>query len=123
MHEAAIAERILEISFRISAEYGNPPIRRIHVQIGELQSVVPEALENAFDAGKRGTPAHGAQLQWETVPARVRCGECGREYSPDTVFWVCPVCDGLGGEALSGNELTVMEIELEEDEEQEEETI
>ena len=112
MHEAAMAERILEISLRVSEEHGNLPIRRVQVHIGELQAVVPEALESAFDAGKQETPAAEAELNWTTIAARVLCGECGGEYVPDDVFWVCPDCGSPRGEALSGNELTVMEVEL-----------
>lgn len=119
-----MAERILEISLRVSEDNGNHPVRRVFVHIGELQAVVPEALESAFNAGKRGTAAGSAELDWETIAARVRCDSCSLEYAPDDVFWICPECGCPGGEALSGNELTVMEVELAsvEGEEQEGET-
>ncbi len=112
MHEAAMAESILSTALRIAAEHGSLPVSGVHVRIGELQMVVPEALEGAFEAGKRGSGAEEAELTWETAPALVRCPECGYEYAPELVFWVCPECDSVGGEILSGNELVIMSVEL-----------
>lgn len=112
MHEAAMAESILDAALRIAGEHGSPPVSAIHVRIGELQMVVPEALESAFEAGKRGSGAEGAELTWETVSALVRCPECGHEYAPESVFWICPECESVGGEIVSGNELVIMSVEL-----------
>ena len=121
MHEAAMAESILDAALRIAGEHGSLPVSGVHVRIGELQMVVPEALESAFEAGKRGSGAESAELSWETAPALVRCPECRLEYAPESVFWICPECDSVGGEILSGNEITIVSVELDDRGEQSDE--
>jgi hydrogenase nickel incorporation protein HypA/HybF len=112
MHEATLAANILDTALRIARERNAAGIASVHLRIGALQAVVPEALETAFNAGKAGTPADRATLQWELVPARVRCPDCGGEYAPDDLFWICPECDTPGGVALEGNELDIISMEL-----------
>lgn len=100
-----MAESILDVARRISEEHGALPVTSVHVRIGELQMVVPEALQHAFEAS-------GAELTWEAVPAQVRCTACGYRYVPEALFWVCPECDSVGGEVESGNELVIVSVEL-----------
>ena len=67
-----------------------------------------------FDFLARDTPAQGASLVFERIPAKVRCHECGAEYAPpDSRLWSCPECDALGGEIRAGRELSVASIEVE----------
>lgn len=112
MHEATLAANILEIALRVARDHHAEGVAAVRVRVGALQSVVPEALEMAFDAGKADTAAARAVLRLEIVPACVRCGSCGCEYAPDDVFWMCPHCDAIGGCALAGDEFEVTGVEL-----------
>jgi len=46
------------------------------------------------------------------VPARLRCGDCAREWDPQDALFRC-VCGGAG-EVVAGNELEVESIDVEE---------
>jgi len=114
VHEFSLVESILTSVFDVARQHGALPVSRVCLRIGALQQVVPEALQFAFDAAVKGTPAEGATLEWEEVAARVCCPDCGAVYAPDDVFWVCPGCGAQGGEALEGDEIILASVELEE---------
>ena len=91
MHELSIADAILQIAL---AHAGERRIETIEVKVGHLRQVVPDALAFAFTLVSEGTPAEGAELQLEVVPAAGRCRACGTH----TEFDGFPLaCAGLRG--------------------------
>ena len=116
MHEFSLVESILSTAFQVARQNGDLPISRVKVEIGALQQVVPDALEFAFDAATKGTPAEGATFEWIEIPARVQCPACETAYEPADVFWVCPACSAQGGTAIRGDEIILASIELEDNE-------
>ncbi|MFP4501925.1 MAG: hydrogenase maturation nickel metallochaperone HypA [Candidatus Hydrogenedentota bacterium] len=114
MHEFSLVEQVLGAAIEVAEENGGRPIARIELEIGALQQVVPDALAFAFEAAKAGTPAENAALAWTEVPAEVRCPACAHIYAPDDVFWVCPKCNAPGGKAVSGDDLILSKVVLEE---------
>jgi hydrogenase nickel incorporation protein HypA/HybF len=114
VHELSIAEAIVAIAER-HAE--GRTVTRVEVRVGHLRQVVPAALEFAFELVREGTVLGGAELELEQVPARGRCRDCGVETTMDGFPLACSACGGLDVELLSGEELQVESLELEEDEE------
>lgn len=112
MHEFRVAEIIMEGALQVAAAHGGLPVERIVVRIGALQQIVPEALAFAFDAAKSGTLAEKAVLEWQPISALVACRQCGNEYAPPDVFWVCPACGAAGGNAIRGEELIIQSVTL-----------
>ena len=94
MHEAAIAQGVLDLAIRTALQNGGGRINRIKLRLGEFRGVVREALEFSFEVMKRGTLAEQAELEVETIKLRVawaQCGEC--ECSPRDYNFFCPGCD------------------------------
>lgn len=89
----------------------------VSVKIGALAGVVPDSLEFNFAAITAGTPLQNARLRIVLVPFVIRCKECGATSEPDGPIAVCPRCGGMATETLSGTELQVVEIEVNEPEE------
>jgi hydrogenase nickel incorporation protein HypA/HybF len=90
--------------------------RRVHairLRIGALSGVVPDALEFAFEALKLGTPAEGAELDIEHVPARFWCGRCATEFEGGELLTECPACKTPSRELRSGREMEVASLEIE----------
>jgi hydrogenase nickel incorporation protein HypA/HybF len=56
----------------------------------------------------------GRTAQQEVVPARLRCEGCGREWALEAAAFRCPTCHGAGATVVSGEELEVESIEVEE---------
>ncbi len=112
MHEFSIAEAIVRTSEEVLRANGGGKAEKVHLRIGELRQVVPDALTFAFDILKEDTLLADASLEWETAPAQVRCRSCGTEYHPRDVFWECPSCGAIGAEVVAGEELEILAITL-----------
>jgi hydrogenase nickel incorporation protein HypA/HybF len=79
-----------------------------------LRQVVPSALTFGFELVAEGTPVEGAELELENVPATGLCSDCGVESRLQSFPLQCGVCGGFDLELLSGEELFVESLELEE---------
>lgn len=112
MHEAAIAQSVIEIAEGVARQRGAAKIRKIKLRIGEFRGVVGDALEFSFQALKKGTLAANAELEIETIRLRAECRNCARvEVAMDDFNLLCPGC----GEMLNitaGREMQVEYVEI-----------
>lgn len=113
MHELGIAESILARVQRELAERGGGKATKVGVRVGELSGVDPAALSFGFEALVKDTPFERLILEIDYRKRRQRCASCGCEFETSMLFSACPDCGG--GEAfwLSGDELDIAFIELE----------
>lgn len=113
MHELAVTQNMLQLALEHAERAGAKRVRRINLVIGALSGIVDDSVQFYFDFVSQGTPAEGAQLTFERVPARFRCRSCGHEYEFRDDNWTCPVCQSLGGEIVAGREFYLDSIEVE----------
>jgi hydrogenase nickel incorporation protein HypA/HybF len=109
MHELSVSSAIVDTAVKHAA---GRKVSVVTVRIGHLRQVVPDSLAFYFDLVTRRTVCEGAQLQQVLVPAVLRCRDCAREWDPEDALFRC-VCGGVG-EVVSGDELEVESIEVEE---------
>jgi hydrogenase nickel incorporation protein HypA/HybF len=109
MHELAISSAIVDTAVRHAA---GRRVSLVTVRIGHLRQVVPDSLAFYFGLVTRETVCEGARLEQVLIPARLRCGDCEREWDPADALFQC-TC-GAAGEVVAGNELEVESIEVEE---------
>ncbi len=107
MHEYAIAEALAGQIVRIAREHPGCTVRRAVVAIGRLRRVVPDILRFGFEV------AAGAVLVIEDVPIRIRCAACNAESVLDDPIYVCPLCGSGNVTALSGDELILKSLDIE----------
>ena len=112
MHELSLMQAVLEKALAVADEAGAGGIIRLEVEVGELCGIVPEAWEMAFEAATPGTPLENAAMDWRVVDARVQCPACPHEYSPSDIIWECPACGAFGGEAIAGNDIVLVRLEV-----------
>ncbi len=87
-------------------------IHEIRLRIGVLSGVVPDALQFAFEALTPGTPAEGALLKIDEVPARFWCAPCGKEFVSKNLYSECPDCGHPSNELRAGRELELSSMEV-----------
>ena len=87
-------------------------VHEIHLRVGALSGVVPEALQMAFEALTVGTLAEKATLKVENVPARFWCRNCQHEFTSETLFAECPTCRRISPELRAGRELELASLEI-----------
>jgi hydrogenase nickel incorporation protein HypA/HybF len=111
MHEFSIAAAVVDTAVRHAR---GRRVTLVSVRYGRLRQVVPDALEFAFGIVARETLCEGARLEWDVVPARLRCATCTDEWEIELPAFRCPGCGGSEVTVLSGEELEVESIEVEE---------
>ncbi len=112
MHELSIAESVLAVARRHAA---GRRVYAVELRVGYLRQVVPSALEFAFELLTSGTELEGAELVIEEVPVRGRCRDCEAETTTSSFPLQCGSCGGLDLTLLTGQELLVAALELEEE--------
>lgn len=109
MHEMSITQGIIDLCLEHA---GDRRIRSLDVEIGELSSVVPEAIEFCFEACSRETLLEGARLNIIRIPGLGQCLECGQDTLLTELYGSCRHCNSNRVTIVSGEELRVREIEV-----------
>jgi hydrogenase nickel incorporation protein HypA/HybF len=111
MHELALSRSVLDTAL---AHAGGRRVLAVDLAIGALRQAAPDSLAFYFEIVSRGTACEGAQLRARHLPARLRC-TCGHEWELEDPAFRCPRCGGARVTVLSGDELLVESIEVEEE--------
>jgi hydrogenase nickel incorporation protein HypA/HybF len=88
--------------------------RGVGLRIGELSSISPDALTFAFEALTRETPWENLKVEIEWCPRRQKCQVCGEEFTVADFGMACPKCGDGRSTCISGTELDIAYLELEE---------
>jgi hydrogenase nickel incorporation protein HypA/HybF len=113
MHEMSIAQSILEIVRGEMVKHDVTRVIAVNLKVGKMSAVVPSSLIFCWNILTQGGPLEGAKLSIDEVPVRARCRECGHEFGVEEYLFVCPRCESIKVEMLSGRELVVQDIEAE----------
>jgi hydrogenase nickel incorporation protein HypA/HybF len=111
MHEMSITQGIIDICEQHAQ---GRRILSVDVEIGELSSVVPDAVEFCFEACSQGTLLEGARINIIRIPGRGHCLECNTDTPLPALFGSCVKCGGYQITVVSGEEMRVKEIEVDE---------
>ena len=112
MHEMGIADAMMKTVDRV-LEGENLIVRSITVEIGDLSGVVPRFLADCWEAVVAGTRYERTKLLLHSIPATARCEDCGNIFVADVENLRCPKCDGDKLTPLTGQDLTIAEVEVE----------
>jgi hydrogenase nickel incorporation protein HypA/HybF len=82
MHEISIAESIVQIAEAKAREQNARSIQVIKLRLGTFTTIVPDALQFAFEICRQGTLSRDARLDIEIVPMVVRCVVCEASTQP-----------------------------------------
>jgi hydrogenase nickel incorporation protein HypA/HybF len=116
MHELGIAQSVLDaVEAEMGRHAGATPVA-VGVRIGELSAVDGDALQFAFEVLTRDTELSGLRLEIEICLRRHRCLDCATEFTVKDFDFRCSSCGSTRSECISGDELELMYLELEEHE-------
>ena len=113
MHELGIAESILNRAKQESAQRGGARVTKVGVRIGELSGVDPAALSFGWEVLVKDTVMEGLSLEIDYRKRVQRCTACAREFETNMLFSACPGCGHNRTVLISGDELDITFIELE----------
>lgn len=118
MHELSIAQNIVDIIQENVKEENLRGVKSVKVQVGELSTVVPDSLEFCFSAIVSETPLTNARLDIQRTPFQVFCQSCQMILPSVGGIALCPKCGKSDTRVVSGTELHVVEIQLEDSKEE-----
>lgn len=109
----SLAMQIIELAENEARKAHGKVITAIEVDVGQLAGVMSEALSFCLEAAARGTLAQGAQFLLNHIPGRGFCQTCRHDLAISDFPAQCPDCRGFGVTILSGNELNIQSISIE----------
>jgi hydrogenase nickel incorporation protein HypA/HybF len=114
MHEIGIANSILEAVRTEMLRYPATRPMRVAVRVGELAAIDPDALQFCFHALTQDTNLAGLQLEIEFCPRTHRCPQCSNTFAVAGFDFRCPQCGREQTKFLSGDQLELASLEVEE---------
>jgi hydrogenase nickel incorporation protein HypA/HybF len=113
VHELSLVASVFEVLEEEARRHGAARVTRVVLKVGLLSGAVPELLESAFDAYKKGTIAGAARVEIVRVPVRLRCPDCGGEAVREEPDFACAACGSRRVEIVEGRDLFVETVDLE----------
>ena len=116
MHEMGIALEVIRIvQDSIPDDNARARVQRINLKIGKLSAVVADSLRFCFDVAAKETALADAELIINEIPVTARCNTCSHQWTIETPVFICPLCDSTRIEMLSGRELDIESIVIEDE--------
>ena len=116
MHELGIVFHVIREIEEVATANGIGHVNGVTVALGEVSGVVPELLADAWGWSRaKHAVVADAELTLETVPAVSFCEDCQQEFGTVENGKTCPVCGGGNTYLVQGQEVTIKEIEVSED--------
>jgi hydrogenase nickel incorporation protein HypA/HybF len=113
MHELSIAMSLVDLATE-EARRHEGRVCTVHLRIGALAGVVPEALLASYEMACFETPLEGSRLVIEEVPVVVFCPRCEVARPLNSVqSFCCPECGTPTPQVEHGRELELVALEIE----------
>lgn len=113
MHEMGIATSVLDAAKREAQRHPGAKVLKVGLRIGEWSGVDPDSLRFCFEALVLGSDS-APVLDIDFRPRQNRCPACGTVFALKDYQIDCPDCGAAVTEPVSGNELELAYVELEE---------
>lgn len=106
---------LLDVAREEAVKHGSPRVEAIHIRIGVLSGVVPEALQGAYELAREEAGMSDCRLVIEEVPVQVYCSKCEGERPVISLSdFRCQECGSPASQIVKGKELQVYALELDE---------
>ena len=114
MTERELANQVLEAVDRAAYQNAVHHVSRVRIAVGVRRHFDFELLDHTFADAARGTVADGAKLLVKLLPVKRSCHGCGRTFEGSARDLGCPHCGHAYTEALTGEEVKLLDIEVDE---------
>jgi hydrogenase nickel incorporation protein HypA/HybF len=108
VHELAVIQGVVD---QVTARLGQTRVIEVHLTIGRLSGVVPDALRFCFDLAAAGTILDGAALEIDEPDGRARCRTCQRDFTVARPILLCP-CGSADVQVISGQEMLIRSVKV-----------
>jgi len=114
MHEFSIAMSIIEIAETEARSANSEKILSMELNIGTMAGIEFYALDTAMEMAVKNTLLENADIKVNKIQAIARCSDCNNEFAINHITEECPKCGCLFNDVISGKELKIKSIVIEE---------
>lgn len=115
MHELGIVFSIMNTLEDVAKENELTQIQSVTMEVGEVSTVIPHYLTDCWEwAIKKRPLLSGCRMKVEILPAVTWCDGCAQEYPTVAHGRICPHCGSEKTWLLTGNEINIKEITIDE---------
>lgn len=108
MHELAITQSVVDM---VAERTAGRRVATVHLQVGQLSGVVPDAMQFCYELVTAGTSLEGSVLEVDGVAGEGHCRTCTADFRLDQPFLLCP-CGSANVQIVAGQELQVTSVEM-----------
>ena len=112
MHEMSIAQSLIEIIREEMLKNNARVLRSVRLNIGQMTALVPDALSFCFEVITAATELEGTKLIMDIIPIIGFCQLCENEFEIRDYAFECPSCGSTKIEIISGQDLSIVEMEV-----------
>jgi hydrogenase nickel incorporation protein HypA/HybF len=113
MHELSVTENILNTSLEYAKREHAVKVTAINLNIGQLSSIIDDSVQFYWEMIAKETLCENARLNFNRIPAMLKCLDCQNDYSLGSEPGPCPACGSYNVKILSGDEFQLESIEIE----------
>ncbi|MBU1667569.1 hydrogenase maturation nickel metallochaperone HypA [bacterium] len=113
MHEYSIVQSLLDSCEEYAQANDAINVTKVVVKIGVMSGVEPDLLQTAFNTFKEHTMCEEAEFVINIQPILIKCNACEQESTLSKNEYGCPICQGVDVDILDGEEMYLMQLELE----------
>ncbi|MEA3353392.1 MAG: hydrogenase/urease nickel incorporation protein HypA [Campylobacterota bacterium] len=113
MHEYSIVQSLIQSCEQHAASNNAKSVSKVVIKVGVLSGVEPELLREAFETFKEDTVCHDAFLDMKIQKILIKCNSCLEQIELEKHEFLCPKCNGSNIDVLDGEEMFLMQLEME----------
>jgi hydrogenase nickel incorporation protein HypA/HybF len=111
MHEIGIAADLSAIVIEAAGKENLTKVTKVSISFGQMIQIVPNIFEFAFREAVKESVASDADVDIEIIPVRMKCSDCGVEFTVNENNFSCNNCGSADLDIINGKELFIKSIE------------
>jgi len=115
MHEYAVTKSLVDLCNHEADKNNLKAISKIKLRVGKFTGFSPDSIEFYFEHMKADTKCSNARIEFEEIPIKISCNNCGKQHVIEEPILLCPNCGSEDIDLISGREFLVASIEGEEE--------
>lgn len=112
MHEIGVVRAMLRTVDDFCRENGVDKVEEIVLDIGELSLVIPKYVEDVYPAVVMDTKYADTKISINVIPGLAECDDCDEIFNVVENKGYCPKCGSFEKTVLSGENFSIKEIHV-----------
>lgn len=113
MHESHIIQPLINTIIETAVQHKAAKVTRVTIAMGEMAGFDEGSVKLHFETLSEGTMLEHAKIIVHTIPSKLKCDQCHKEFIRIKGSLTCPDCGAPGAPSGGSQEFYVEDIEIE----------